>query len=111
MTKSELIRCLSERFPALTAADAEAAVNLILEHIAERLSSGEEIEILDFGRLALDCTSPSESHDSADTTVVPATTKSHKYRLDELLAQCDPDVTPPRVPGWEDVVPAGKETL
>lgn len=136
MTKSELIRCLTERFPALTAADAEIAVNLILEQLAEHLRSGERIEIRGFGRLALDDPSPGKGRnrtknstingpgrrdadvepargcrDRIDTAAVPATTKPLKYTLDELLAQCDPDAPSPRVPGWDDMEPVGKEIL
>ena len=136
MTKSELIRCLSERFPALTAVDAEIAVNLILKQLAEHLRSGERIEIRGFGRLALDDPSPGkgpnrkrystievpdrqvvdvepawECRDRADTLSVPATTKPLKYTLDELLAQCDPDAPSPRIPGWDEMVPVGKEIL
>lgn len=134
MTKSELIRCLSERFPALTAADAEIAVNLILEQITAHLSLGERIEIRGFGRLVLDHPSvgkepdrkrnstidvqdrqdadvePSWGYrDRTDPAAVPATTKPLKYTLDELLAQCDPDAPSPRIPGWDDMVPVGKE--
>ena len=136
MTESELIRCLSERFPALTAADAENAVTLILEQLAEHLRSGEQIEIRGFGRLALDDPSPGKGpkrkrnstidapdrqvadvepargcRDRADSSSVPATTKPLKYTLDELLAQCDPDAPSPRIPGWDDMVPVGKEIL
>ena len=134
MTTSELIRCLSKRFPALTIADAEIAVNLILEQLAEHLSSGERIEIHGFGHLALDHPSQGKGlnrkrnstidaphrqdtdvepargcRDRIDTAAVPTTTKPLKYTLDELLAQCDPDAPSPRIPGWDDMVSVGKE--
>ena len=49
--------------------------------------------------------------DTADTVVVPTKTKPCKCRLDELLAQCDPDAPSPRIPGWDEMVPVGKEIL
>ena len=136
MTKFDLIRCLSKRFPALNAADAETAVNLILEQLTVRLSSGEPIGIRGFGHLSLDGTFPKkglrrtesskvdvldrhvadvdpalEFHDRAKTAVLPSTSKRPKYRLDELPAQCDPDAPSPRIPGWDEMVPVGKESL
>lgn len=32
-----------------------------------------------------------------------------RYSLDELLAQCDPTVPLPRVEGWDEMKPVGKE--
>ena len=58
MIKSELIRCLSDRFPALTTADAEIAVNLILEQISAHLSAGEQINIRGFGHIELERSLP-----------------------------------------------------
>jgi integration host factor subunit beta len=46
MTKSELIRCIAERFPTLTVADVDAAVDLILEQMTQTLAVGDRIEIL-----------------------------------------------------------------
>ena len=136
MTKSELVRCLSERFPALNAADAETAVNLILEQLTVHLSSGEPIRIRGLGQLSLDGTLPGKGlrrtknskvglpdrhvanvdpawklQDGTNIALVSATSKRPKYRLDELLAQCSPDAPSPRIPGWDEMVSVGKEIL
>jgi integration host factor subunit beta len=58
MTKSELIRCIAERFPLLTAADVDAAVILILEQMTQTLAVGDRIEIRGFGSFALNYRPP-----------------------------------------------------
>ena len=45
MTKSELIDRLAAQFPQLVAKDAELAVKMILDAMAESLAKGERIEI------------------------------------------------------------------
>ena len=34
-----------------------------------------------------------------------------KYKLAELLAECDPSAPLPRVDGWDEMVPVGKEII
>ena len=34
-----------------------------------------------------------------------------KFTLVELLAECDPSAPPPRIDGWDEMVPVGKEIL
>ncbi len=128
MTRSELIRYIYERFPALATADAEAAVDLILEKMAEHLTAGDRIDIRGFGSFVLNGHSSSirsnrrksdavdtaglhAANTEAETTIGPATTKPKKYTLDELLAQCDPGNPSPRISGWDDMTPVGKEIL
>lgn len=53
MTKSELILRLAERFPQLVAKDAELAVKVILDAMAEALARGDRIEIRGFGSFSL----------------------------------------------------------
>ena len=53
MTKSELIARLAERFPQLVAKDAELAVKVILDAMAEALARGDRIEIRGFGSFSL----------------------------------------------------------
>ena len=136
MTKSELIRCIADRFPTLTASDADAAVNLILEQMTQALAVGDRIEIRGFGSFALNYRSPrqgrnpktgqkvaipakhvphfkagKELRDRVDATVAPDTKQQRKYPLEELLAQCKWDAPSPRVSGWDDMAPLGKELL
>ena len=52
MTKSELIDRLAAQFPQLVAKDAELAVKMILDAMAESLAEGERIEIRGFAASA-----------------------------------------------------------
>src|SRR6185295_11907596 len=58
MTKSELIDRLAAQFPQLVAKDAELAVKMILEAMAESLAKGERIEIRGFGSFGLNYRPP-----------------------------------------------------
>ncbi len=58
MTKSELILRLAERFPQLVVKDADYAVNMMLEAMAEALVRGDRIEIRGFGSFALNYRPP-----------------------------------------------------
>jgi integration host factor subunit beta len=53
MTRSELIDCLSERFPRLGAKDADEAVSTLLNTMTEALLKGRRIEIRGFGSFSL----------------------------------------------------------
>ena len=136
MTKSELIRCIADRFPTLTVADADAAVSLILEHMTQTLAVGDRIEIRGFGSFALNYRPPrqgrnpktgqkveipakhvphfkagKELRDRVDATVPSDTKQRRNYTLQELVAQCKSDAPSPRVSGWDDMAPLGKELL
>ena len=52
MTKSELIDRIAQKQTQLAHRDVELAVKMILEHMAERLASGDRIEIRGFGTLS-----------------------------------------------------------
>jgi integration host factor subunit beta len=58
MTKSELILKLAERFPQLVVKDADFAVNMMLEAMANALVNGDRIEIRGFGSFALNYRPP-----------------------------------------------------
>ena len=49
MTRSELIDLMADGQSQLSAKDVELAVKLLIDHMAEALSSGERIEIRGFG--------------------------------------------------------------
>ena len=53
MTRSELIELMADGQSQLSAKDVELAVKLMIEHMAETLSSGERIEIRGFGSFSL----------------------------------------------------------
>ena len=53
MTKSELIEKIAAIQNQLSAKDVELAVKMILDHMAEALSTGERIEIRGFGSFSL----------------------------------------------------------
>ncbi len=58
MTKSELISSLAARYPQLVVKDAELAVKMILDAMAESLSKGQRIEIRGFGSFDLNYRPP-----------------------------------------------------
>ena len=53
MTKSELIERIAQKQSQLAYRDVELAVKTVLEHMADRLASGERIEIRGFGSFSL----------------------------------------------------------
>jgi integration host factor subunit beta len=53
MTKSELVRALSEKSSELQQRDVELAVNRMLEQMVNALENGERIEIRGFGAFTM----------------------------------------------------------
>ena len=53
MTRSELIELIASQQSKLSTKDVELAVKLMIDHMAETLSSGERIEIRGFGSFSL----------------------------------------------------------
>jgi integration host factor subunit beta len=53
MTKSELIERLAARFPQLGAKDADFAVKVLLDALADAMVRGQRIEIRGFGSFSL----------------------------------------------------------
>ena len=53
MTRSELIDLMASQQSQLTTKDVELAVKLMIDHMAQSLSSGERIEIRGFGIFSL----------------------------------------------------------
>jgi integration host factor subunit beta len=53
LTRSELIRSLEERFPALRSETVDLAVRTLLEYMASCIVRGRRIEIRDFGAFSL----------------------------------------------------------
>jgi len=53
MTRSELIELIASQQLQLSTKDVELAVKLMIDHMAETLSSGERIEIRGFGSFSL----------------------------------------------------------
>ncbi len=49
MTKSELIRRMTDELPHFPAGDVEAAVNSLVGHLSSTLGAGERIEVRGFG--------------------------------------------------------------
>jgi len=58
MTRSELIKLLSQRFPQLHQKDTELSVKIILTAISATLASGGRIEIRGFGSFNLNYRPP-----------------------------------------------------
>jgi len=53
VTKSELIERIAQKQTQLAYRDVELAVKTVLEHMAERLATGDRIEIRGFGSFSL----------------------------------------------------------
>lgn len=94
MTKSELFRCIAERFPTLTAADVDAAVILILEQMTQTLAVGDRIEIRGFGSFALSYRPPRQGRNpkTGQKVEVPAKHVPHFKAGKELRDRVDATV-------------------
>lgn len=94
MTKSELFRCIAERFPTLTAADVDAAVILILEQMTKTLAVGDRIEIRGFGSFALNYRPPRQGRNpkTGQKVEVPAKHVPHFKAGKELRDRVDATV-------------------
>ena len=91
MTKSELIARLAERFPQLVAKDADCAVKMILDAMAEALVRGDRIEIRGFGSFALNYRPPRVGRNpkSGEKVSVPAKWVPHFKAGKELRERVD----------------------
>jgi len=79
MNRSDLFDALAERYPHLTAADAEAAVKILLEAMTETLVSGQRIEIRGFGSFAVNERSARQARNprTGEQVVVPPKRVAH----------------------------------
>ncbi|SDH36253.1 integration host factor subunit beta [Propionivibrio dicarboxylicus] len=91
MTKSDLIARLAERFPQLVAKDADFAVKMILDAMAEALAKGDRIEIRGFGSFALNYRPPRVGRNpkSGDKVSVPEKWVPHFKAGKELRERVD----------------------
>lgn len=91
MTKSELITRLAQRFPQLVAKDADLAVKVILDALAETLAKGERIEIRGFGSFSLNYRPPriGRNPKSGAKVEVPAKYVPHFKAGKELRERVD----------------------
>ena len=91
MTRSDLIAKLAERYPQLLAKDAELAVKVILDTLAETLARGGRIEIRGFGSFSLNYRPPriGRNPKSGDKVQVPAKHVPHFKAGKELRERVD----------------------
>ena len=91
MTKSELIDRLAAQFPQLVAKDAELAVKMILDAMAESLAKGERIEIRGFGSFGLNYRPPRTGRNpkSGEKVLVPQKHVPHFKAGKELRERVD----------------------
>jgi len=91
MTKSDLIARLAERFPQLVAKDADYAVKMILDALAEALANADRIEIRGFGSFALNYRPPRVGRNpkSGDKVSVPEKWVPHFKAGKELRERVD----------------------
>ena len=91
MTRSDLIAKLAQRYPQLLAKDADLAVKVILDAMAETLARGGRIEIRGFGSFALNYRPPriGRNPKSGDKVQVPAKYVPHFKAGKELRERVD----------------------
>jgi len=91
MTRSDLIAKLAERYPQLLAKDADMAVKVILDAMANTLAQGGRIEIRGFGSFALNYRPPriGRNPKSGDKVQVPAKYVPHFKAGKELRERVD----------------------
>jgi integration host factor subunit beta len=91
MTKSELIDRLAAQFPQLVAKDAELAVKMVLDAMAESLAKGERIEIRGFGSFGLNYRPPRTGRNpkSGEKVQVPEKYVPHFKAGKELRERVD----------------------
>ncbi len=91
MTKSDLIARLAERFPQLVAKDADYAVKMILDALADALANSDRIEIRGFGSFALNYRPPRVGRNpkSGDKVSVPEKWVPHFKAGKELRERVD----------------------
>ncbi|HSF47435.1 MAG TPA: integration host factor subunit beta [Burkholderiales bacterium] len=91
MTKSELILKLAQRHPQLVAKDAELAVKMILDAMAQSLAEGHRIEIRGFGSFGLNYRPPRVGRNpkSGDRVQVPEKYVPHFKAGKELRERVD----------------------
>lgn len=91
MTKSELILKLAQRHPQLVAKDAELAVKMILDAMAQSLAEGHRIEIRGFGSFGLNYRPPRVGRNpkSGDSVQVPEKYVPHFKAGKELRERVD----------------------
>ncbi len=91
MTRSDLIAKLTEHYPQLLARDAELAVKVILDAMAETLMRGGRIEIRGFGSFALNYRPPRVGRNpkSGEKVQVPAKYVPHFKAGKELRERVD----------------------
>ena len=91
MTKSELIDRLAAQFPQLVAKDAELAVKMILDAMADALAAGDRIEIRGFGSFGLNYRPPRTGRNpkSGERVVVPEKHVPHFKAGKELRERVD----------------------
>ena len=94
MTKSELIARLAERFPQLVAKDADFAVKMILDAMADALVRGHRIEIRGFGSFALNDRPPRTGRNpkSGEKVSVPSKWVPHFKAGKELRERVDQSI-------------------
>ena len=91
MTKSDLIARLAVRYPQLVAKDAELAVKMILDAMAQCLAEGRRIEIRGFGSFGLNYRPPRTGRNpkSGEKVHVPAKHVPHFKAGKELRERVD----------------------
>lgn len=91
MTRSDIIRKLSEQHPQLTAKDIELAVKCVLDSISSSLAKGGRVEVRGFGSFGLNYRPPRKGRNpkTGATVMVPAKYVPHFKMGKELRERVD----------------------
>src|SRR4051794_40181620 len=91
MNRSDLIIALANRFPQLTAKDAEVAVKELLDALTAAMARGDRVEIRGFGVFALNYRPPrlGRNPKSGEKVPVPAKYVPHFKAGKELRDRVD----------------------
>ena len=91
MTKSELVRALSEKLPELRQRDVELAVNCMLEQMTKALEDGERIEIRGFGSFNIHQRPPrlARNPKTGESVDLPAKTVVHFKSGEQMRDRVD----------------------
>ncbi|MCS6810985.1 MAG: integration host factor subunit beta [Tepidimonas sp.] len=96
MNRSDLFDALAERYPHLTATDAQVTVKTILETMAQALAAGQRIEVRGFGSFAVHQRQPRQARNprTGEAVTVPERRVVHfkpgKALRDAVDAASDP---------------------